>query len=186
MIITRKIAASAVCIAAVLGATTLAQAQTRPASAAPASASQPVGAAEVFARWDKDHNKTLSPEEFKAGWDEVQANLLVYKLHENFVAMDTNKDGTVTKAEADQALAQFQSMRGGDNGGRGGGRMQRMIDEAFAGAPSLTLQQFEAQALARFDAADLNHDGVVTAAERQQARGQQSAPAPQATPTAPQ
>ncbi len=43
-----------------------------------------------------------------------------------------------------------------------------MIDEAFAGAPSLTLQQFEAQALARFDAADLNHDGVVTAAERQQ------------------
>jgi len=103
-----------------------------------------------------------------------------------FQMMDTNKDGTVTKAEADQALAQFQSMRGGDNGGRGGGRMQRMIDEAFAGAPSLTLQQFEAQALARFDAADLNHDGVVTAAERQQARGQQSAPAPQATPTAPQ
>ena len=103
-----------------------------------------------------------------------------------FQMMDTNKDGAVTKAEANQALAQFQSMRGGDNGGRGGGRMQRMIDEAFAGAPSLTLQQFEAQALARFDAADLNHDGVVTAAERQQARGQQSAPAPQATPTAPQ
>ena len=103
-----------------------------------------------------------------------------------FQMMDTNKDGAVTKAEADQALAQFQSMRGGDNGGRGGGRMQRMIDEAFAGAPSLTLQLFEAQALARFDAADLNHDGVVTAAERQQARGQQSAPAPQATPTAPQ
>jgi len=99
MIITRKIAASAVCIAAVLGATTLAQAQTRPASAAPASASQPVGAAEVFARWDKDHNKTLSPEEFKAGWDEVQANLLVYKLHENFVAMDTNKDGVLEAAE---------------------------------------------------------------------------------------
>ncbi len=30
-----------------------------------------------------------------------------------FQMMDTNKDGTVTKAEADQALAQFQSMRGG-------------------------------------------------------------------------
>ena len=103
-----------------------------------------------------------------------------------FQMMDTNKDGAVTKAEADQALAQFQSMRGGDNGGRGGGRMQRMIDEAFAGAPSLTLQLFEAQALARFDAADLNHDGVVTAAERQQSRGQQSAPVTQATPTAPQ
>jgi hypothetical protein len=32
------------------------------------------------------------------------------------------------------------------------------------------LQQFEAQQLARFDAMDLNHDGTVTAAERQQAR----------------
>jgi len=58
--------------------------------------------------------------------------------------------------------------------------MQRMIADAFATSPSLTLQQFEAQALARFDAADLNHDGIVTAAERQQARAQQGAPAPQA------
>jgi hypothetical protein len=63
--------------------------------------------------------------------------------------------------------------------------MQRMIDEAFGSAQSLTLQQFEAQALARFDAMDLNHDGVVTAAERQQARqqrmqGQAPAPQPQA------
>ena len=37
-------------------------------------------------------------------------------------------------------------------------------------AQSITLQQAEAQALARFDRDDLNHDGVVTAAERQQAR----------------
>ena len=102
-----------------------------------------------------------------------------------FQMMDTNKDGSVTKAEADQALAQFQAARG-DNGGRGGGRMQRMIDEAFATAPSVTQQQFEARALARFDAADLNHDGVVTAAEREQARARQPAPAPQTSPTAPQ
>ena len=103
-----------------------------------------------------------------------------------FQMMDTNKDGSVTKAEADQALAQFQAARGGENGGRGGGRMQRMIDEAFATSPSVTQQQFEAQALARFDAADLNHDGVVTAAEREQARGRQRSPAPQTSPTAPQ
>ena len=106
-----------------------------------------------------------------------------------FQMMDSNKDGTVTKAEAEQALAQFQAMRGGeDNGGRGGGRMQRMLDQAFATSQSLTLQQFEAQALARFDAMDLNHDGTVTAAERQQARAQMratvapAAPAPQAQP----
>jgi hypothetical protein len=40
----------------------------------------------------------------------------------------------------------------------------------------VTLQQFEAQSLARFDAIDLNHDGTVTAAERQQARAQQGQP----------
>jgi hypothetical protein len=91
-----------------------------------------------------------------------------------FQMMDANKDGAVTRAEADQGLAQFQAARGGgDNGGRGGGRMQRMIDEVFGASQSLTLAQFEAQVLARFDAQDLNHDGTVTAAERQQAREQQ-------------
>ena len=106
-----------------------------------------------------------------------------------FQMMDANKDGTVTKAEAEQALAQFQAMRGGDdNNARGGGRMQRMMDQAFATSQSLTQVQFEAQALARFDAMDLNHDGTVTAAERQQARAQMranaapAAPAPQAQP----
>jgi hypothetical protein len=93
-----------------------------------------------------------------------------------FQMIDANHDGVVTKAEADQALAQFQSV----GGGRGSARMQMMMQQAFATSPSLTLQQFEAQSLARFDAADLNHDGVVSAAERQQARSQQVAPAPPA------
>ena len=93
-----------------------------------------------------------------------------------FQMLDANHDGTVTRDEANQALAAFQASRGDDNGHRGG-RLQRMIDEAFATSQSLTLQQFEAQSLARFDAADLNHDGVVTAAERQAARGQQPTPA---------
>ena len=100
-----------------------------------------------------------------------------------FQMLDANKDGSVTKAEADQALAQFQAMRGDDNGGgRGGNRMQRIIDQAFGSAQSLTLQQFEAQALARFDASDLDHNGTVTAAERQQLRAQRQAQAPAATP----
>jgi hypothetical protein len=101
-----------------------------------------------------------------------------------FQMMDSNKDGTVTKAEAEQALAQFEAMRGKSDSGRGGGRMQRMMDEAFGTSQSLTQAQFEAQALARFDAMDLNHDGTVTAAERQQLREQrqQSAPAPAPAP----
>ena len=93
-----------------------------------------------------------------------------------FQMLDANHDGTVTREEAEQALANFQASRGsGENGGRRGGRLQAMIDQAFATLQSLTLQQFEAQSLARFDAADANHDGIVTAAERLQARAQQAA-----------
>ena len=87
-----------------------------------------------------------------------------------FQMLDANQDGSVTKAEADAALAQFEAARG-DNDHRGG-RMQRMINDAFATTQAINLQQFEAQALARFDAQDLNHDGTVSAAEKQQLRAQ--------------
>ena len=96
-----------------------------------------------------------------------------------FQMMDANRDGTMTKVEADQALAQFAARSGGDanNSGtaRGGGRMQRMLDQAFATSQSLTQAQFDTQILARFDAMDLNHDGTVTTAERQQVRAQRQA-----------
>jgi Ca2+-binding EF-hand superfamily protein len=119
----------------------------------------------------------------RGGWSHDQTRAEAQQRADMmFQMIDANRDGTVTKAEAEQALAQFQASRGGDEGGRGGGRMQRMIDEVFATSPSLTQVQFEARALARFDAADLNHDGTLTAAERQQARAQQEAPAPAPTP----
>jgi len=78
-----------------------------------------------------------------------------------FQRLDANHDGTVTRQEAEQAS--------GTMGGRGE-RAQRMISRAFGDAQSVTLADFEARALARFDAQDLNHDGVVTADEREQAR----------------
>jgi Ca2+-binding EF-hand superfamily protein len=83
-----------------------------------------------------------------------------------FQRLDLNHDGVVTRAEAQQVASQ---MAQGDSGG---GRAQRMIDRAFGQAQSLTEAQFEAQSLTRFDQQDSNHDGVVTAAERQQARAQ--------------
>jgi hypothetical protein len=98
-----------------------------------------------------------------------------------FQQLDANHDGVVTRAEADQAAAQFAAAHGGE-GGRGGGRVQRMIERVFGTAQSVTLQQFEAQTLARFDAQDLNHDGTVTSAERQQARQQRQAQQGQSTP----
>lgn len=84
-----------------------------------------------------------------------------------FNRFDLNHDGVVTRQEVDQVLAQ---MNMGDDSGRGD-RMGRMVERLFGNAQSITLAQFEAQALARFDAMDLNHDGVVTPEERQQARG---------------
>ena len=86
-----------------------------------------------------------------------QAQEMADKL---FQRLDANHDGTVTRDEADQAAAQF-----GDRG-------SRMVDRLFGDAQSVTLPQAEAQALARFDRDDLNHDGTVTAAERQQMRAQ--------------
>jgi Ca2+-binding EF-hand superfamily protein len=87
-----------------------------------------------------------------------------------FQRFDANHDGVITRDEAQQAAAQF------------GGRGERMIDRIFGTANSITLQQFEAQSLARFDAMDLNHDGTVTAAERQQAREQRRNQAPAGHP----
>jgi Ca2+-binding EF-hand superfamily protein len=80
-----------------------------------------------------------------------------------FQRFDSNHDGIVTRDEATQAASQF-----GDRGAR-------MVDRAFGTAQSLTLQQFEAQSLARFDSMDLNHDGTVSSAERQQSRAQRQA-----------
>ncbi len=77
-----------------------------------------------------------------------------------FQRFDSNHDGVLTRQEAEQAAAQF------------GGRGEKMIDRLFGDSQSITLRQAEAQALARFDRDDLNHDGVVTAAERQQVRAQ--------------
>jgi hypothetical protein len=97
-----------------------------------------------------------------------------------FQRFDLNHDGVVTRDEAQQALSQFG----------GGKRGERMIDRMFGDSQSLTLQQVEAQALARFDRDDLNHDGVVTSAERQQERAvlkaqRQSAPGAPEAPHAP-
>lgn len=106
----------------------------------------------------------------RGGWMKDQTRQQAQQRADTlFQMIDANKDGSVTKAEADQALTQFEA-RGDD--GRGGRRMQRFIDDAFNTTQAITLQQFEAQALARFDAQDLNHDGTVSSAERQQLRVQ--------------
>lgn len=89
-----------------------------------------------------------------------------------FQRFDLNHDGVITRQEAEQAAAQYGA----------GGRAEHMIDRIFGSSQSITQQQFEAQALARFDRDDANHDGVVTVAEREQARAQLKAERASQTP----
>jgi phage/plasmid-associated DNA primase len=84
-----------------------------------------------------------------------------------FQQLDANHDGVITRQEAEQAAAQM--------GGQGGGkRFAGVIDRLFGQSQSVSQAQFQGQALSRFDRQDLNHDGVVTADERQQARANRS------------
>jgi len=100
----------------------------------------------------------------RGGW--MQADMTRLKAQQMadglFQQLDLNHDGTLTREEAERARSAI--------GGGGGDRATRMIARVFGDSQSLTLTQFEGQALARFDRQDLNHDGVVTADERQQAR----------------
>ena len=65
----------AVAIAAVISATAAGSVLAQ-AAKAPAQAATPES---VFNGWDKDKNKSLSLEEFRAGWGEIQKRQIVGK-----------------------------------------------------------------------------------------------------------
>ena len=87
-----------------------------------------------------------------------------------FQRFDLNHDGVVTREEAEQARAKLAPA-----GGKRGAKAEKMIDRMFGSGQSVSKSQFEAMALARFDRQDANHDGVVTTAEREQARAARQA-----------
>jgi hypothetical protein len=87
-----------------------------------------------------------------------------------FDRFDLNR-GVVTRDEAEKAKSQFAMA-----GGHGGGRAEKMIATLFGNTQSVTKSQFETMALARFDRQDANRDGVVTSAEKEQARASRQAP----------
>jgi Ca2+-binding EF-hand superfamily protein len=93
-------------IATAASGAALAQASGTQAASANAQAAQGGQAAHtmatpetVFNAWDKDKNKTLSLEEFRTGWTEIQMRQTVAKLHANFVAMDANKSNALEANE---------------------------------------------------------------------------------------
>ena len=104
-----------------------------------------------------------------------------------FAQADTNRDGVITKAEADaahqamsgkgqRAVKMAGHMKGGHGmGGMGmvgmgkgmGGKMFERADANHDGR--LTLAEAQAQAFAHFDMMDTNRDGRITPKERQAA-----------------
>ena len=94
-----------------------------------------------------------------------------------FAQLDTNRNGTLEREEMRKAFEQRRAGRG--DGARQGGPDRRRPDGPRAGGPRnagpVTLDQFRARAEQRFDRLDLDRNGVITAAEREQLRAQRSA-----------
>jgi Ca2+-binding EF-hand superfamily protein len=90
-----------------------------------------------------------------------------------FAMFDVNHDGVVTRTEAKSVgmrLLMRRAATGRDAAPGIGGQTLRYLETAFSGMQSVTEQQFEAAFLAHFDEMDSDHDGILTAAEREQSR----------------
>lgn len=84
-----------------------------------------------------------------------------------FDQLDLNHDGFITRAEAEQARAALA--KGPDS--NGSKKAEEFLDIVFAAGPQIDQKTFVAAAVARFDANDPNHDGVITFAEHDAQRG---------------
>jgi Ca2+-binding EF-hand superfamily protein len=90
-----------------------------------------------------------------------------------FGQLDLNHDGIVTRDEALRATMQLRAERkatGVDVAPGIGGHTARFLERQFEGVESINQQEFEQAMLAHFDEMDLNHDGVLSTEERQQAK----------------
>ena len=113
---------------------------------------------------------------------------LVQKLDARFARLDANRDGTITRAELQQARATRHDARFAKLDADGNGALSRAefdTPRAETGSQGhrhgghgrwmgmkngqITKADFEGRALARFDRMDADHNGIVTAAERQAA-----------------
>lgn len=122
-------------------------------------------AAQMFTRLDANADGQLDTAD--------RAERVEDRAEARFDRIDANSDGSISREE----FAAMGEMRGqGRRGGRGGGegRMgpgHEMIGQADAdNNGTVTQAEFNTAFLARFDAADANDDGTVTAEERRAAR----------------
>jgi len=119
-----------------------------------------------FAKMDVDKDGTLTAAD-RAAMHKARAD-------QRFARMDADKSGQISRAEFDAADEQRMGKRGGPDGARkmGRGGMHHGMARGGPQGPKadVTLAQFRATALARFDRQDANRDGTVTPAERKASR----------------
>ena len=96
------------------------------------------------------------------------------RMAQRFARMDTNGDGMLSQAEfaaAHEARGEKRGEAGAKRMGKRGGRGGQMIERADSnGDGQVTKAELQTAALARFDQADANRDGTISADERQAAR----------------
>ena len=140
-------------------------------------------ATQMFARMDANKDGKLDAADRSASRADRQAKM--------FERIDANKDGSISKTEWDQHGADRAAKRAergekrADGGEARGGKRHAMrghhgkrghhgmmMGKADTdGDKAVSQAEFQTAALARFDAADANKDGQVTADERQAQRG---------------
>ncbi len=113
-----------------------------------------------FAEIDTDHNGSISRAEFDAH----------HAMHHGMAGM--RHDGPPMEGRADGGPPPGDRMAGdGMRDGMRGGRGAMMGMRGARGDQPVVIADAVKRALARFDAADANHDGTLTPEERQAARG---------------
>jgi hypothetical protein len=124
-----------------------------------------------FARLDVNRDGSVTAEEARQARQVNRGE----RRGQMFDRLDSNRDGSISREEFNQRSAE---RGGGSREGRGmrsGGQDRRGGAEArgagmFGGDGVVTREEFRADALQRFERLDLNRDGTITAAERQDAR----------------
>ncbi len=126
-----------------------------------------------FAKLDTNGDGSVTQAEADGARTAMHAD----RVNAHFESMDTNKDGSISRAEFDVAHQgaggkNMGKADGDGEGGNGGGRKRgaNLMRADANNDGKVTRAEMVSAAMARFDAADADKNGIVTPEERRAAR----------------